>query len=1023
MVRNVAWLIVLGLFSVLPPVATTSQAADPVRTDLGRDIPCCMVLALDTSGSMDEDQRLERLKGSTSALVVSLPEGSLAGVVTFNHEARVLVPMTRILDSKRDAFLDPVRNLRAEGGTDILAGLGKGIDLLAPTGGTVVLVSDGLQTGQGDKPLPESVWGKTARDLARRAKERGIAVHTIGLGPDVEADPLLRLLAGEGGGQFFGVRKAEHLVSQFVGLASQIGRYWRRSEAGEFVVTASNEDVIQVVAKGTKPQLLRVSEGKQAPVEPIYRVDRSGVRAERFRLQRGNYRFEPDGAGRSDLLRPMQVSWSFPAAPKLPAGRHTEIPVQAKPVLNGPAELKDLVLSVQLRFGKDGKQEMIKAPVRTSGDGFAVPVLTPARLQPFTATVDAEQRGWHCRVGAISGRVALPSPQEVALLGSQGRPFEKLTDLVTRGSEKEVSLVVEAARAINGPPTDLLVSVTDPRMRVQPDRVRLEKQKQTIRLTLSREVGTAEPPSLAEANLRFTVEAKGDLVEPRLNGGREVNLPFRWRHLRPSLHLHGLPGVNQELLASRGSELLLPVRLEGADLERKSGVQLSKNNSTGFRLEWVDRANGATKALPVLEPNADAAFALRITVSNEVLPGRHFLEFSTQSSEPSVLLNQTREAIPWKIPVVVAPVDVKVHLLEGSGNWLVTAPVETVTRKVQIEVDSVDGGALPPIEIEVLAAGPVRSAERDRKLVSASRLRAQYELSVPPQTAPFEGSVRFRATSPQVRCAQIGIVPVAIQPLVLSASADPVEVPRYSRSLEPLLGWLRGPVRSHLNVRIEGQGVGESHSTWSIVARRPDGAEVITRSRDVQGLELEPGMGYELALTSDYERAVFLPSRRIPIRAVEVVVPLPWWFWALAAAFIALAGLVWFHPWPVRVLVEPDRVHRQFRRISFDQLVPLAGLRLTLSRRFFGGLILGRHRKDNSDVRVIVVLASQGGKALAPGKSLAVHRGETIEIHAPGLPNVQVEVLCGRSARHSVGRGGPGTTKSDPFDFHPGESW
>lgn len=1018
MVRTAYRFVIFGMLLPVMSLATTnSRAADTVKAGPAKDFPCCLVLVLDTSGSMEEDRRLERLKGSTSALVVSLPEGSLVGVVTFNHEARVLVPLTRVLDSKRNAVLDPVHKLRAEGGTDILAGLGKGIELLAATGGTVVLVSDGLQTGQGDKPLPESVWGKSARGLARRAKERGITVHTIGLGPEVEADPLLRLLAGEAGGQFFGVRKAEDLVSQFVGLAGQIGRHWRRSEAGDFVVAASSEDVIQVVAKGAKPQLFRKSDGKLVPLDPIYRVERSGVRAERFRLPRGSYRFEPEGAGRSDLLRPMHLSWTFPAEPKLWAGRNTELLFQAKPDPSGPASPKDLVLSVQLRYGQQGKPETIKAPVGEAGR-FVVPLKTPARLEPVTATLEAEQRGWHCRVGTLSGRLVLPAPLEVTLQGPEGKPLEP----VTRGGEKEASFQIEAICATPGQPLDLVVSVSDPRLRVSPSRVRLDKPRQPIRFALSCEPKAGEPLPLLEASLRFGVEAE-DLVQPRLNGGREVEWGIRWRHLRPSLRLHGLPSAEQEFVTSRGGELLLPVTLEGTDLERKAGVQLSAGNVPGFRLDWVDRANGVSKPVPVLEPIPRAAPALRVAVGKEVSPGRHVLEFSTRSSDPGVPLNQAREATSWKVVVVVGPVDVSVRLLEGTKDWSVLAPAATTTRKVQVEIAAADGGPLPPLEMDVTAVGPIGVAVRERTAVSVSRLRAGYELSVAGQTAPFEGAVRFCVRGPQVRCAHISVVPVSVRPVVLQVRPGAVELPRYPGTLERFLGWLRAPSRQRLNVEIDGEGWAEARCSWKVVARRPGGSEAVVQPGEAEQMVWVAGTEYELVVSSAYEHTRFRPSSRVPILVRESTVAVPGWIWLLVGGLPALLAVAAFRPWPVKVCLQPGGVYRGFRRLRLGRLLGRPTLGLTLTRGLLGSSRLARAAKGPDTDTVVLVSPDLSQLVLLPGESCPIHRGDVIDVTAPDGRVTQIEVLSGRAGRSEGSKGeailSPDESPTADLDWFP----
>ena len=190
--------------------------------------PTRFVLVLDKSGST-EGERHHRILESSNALVASLSPGSQIAVVAFDSQATVISDFVSLTDAGRQQLVSRIAEIIPRGGTDMLAGVEKGLELLAGQPGVILLVSDGYQTGQGADPLPESVWGDPARALARKSRQSHATIHTIGLGPDVEADPLLLLMARETGGAFHGVREASDLMKQFVSLASLWGSFWTRS--------------------------------------------------------------------------------------------------------------------------------------------------------------------------------------------------------------------------------------------------------------------------------------------------------------------------------------------------------------------------------------------------------------------------------------------------------------------------------------------------------------------------------------------------------------------------------------------------------------------------------------------------------------------------------------------------------------------------------------------------------------------------------------------------------------------------
>ncbi|HEV3005670.1 MAG TPA: vWA domain-containing protein, partial [Pirellulales bacterium] len=413
--------------------------ADDPRGRAGAGVVEPLVLLLDKSGSMRQDGRAERLLDAVAALLASLPAGSDVAGVAFDTQPRLVLPRTRLTDENRSKLVDYFR-CEPKGGTNVLAGFEEALKLLAG-GGRVVIVSDGLQTGAGKDPLPETGWGPAARDLTRKARRLGVVVHAVGLGPDVEADPLLMLLASDTGGRFYAVRQPEDVLAQFVALAGELGSFWRRDEPGEFHV-ASAEDVIRVSGANDESHVIfRRSPGRLVPVDPVYRYQGAHLRAERYRLEAGTYQFQPQEKS-------------------IYCGLLRFDPGDAR---------KSTTAAVDVALGADGQ--------------FAFDAPIPARLGPFAANLVARQRGWRYHVGRIEGELLPPPPLVVKIDGPTSTP----TELFSRGSESNVVLTGEIACDTQGRTVELIVASTPPGVVAAPGRIRLDARRQPLRLVLTRD--------------------------------------------------------------------------------------------------------------------------------------------------------------------------------------------------------------------------------------------------------------------------------------------------------------------------------------------------------------------------------------------------------------------------------------------------------------------------------------------------------------------------------------------------------
>ena len=138
-----------------------------------------VMLVTDVSGSMlAEDvapDRLTAARGAAMEMVGRLPDGVRAGLVAFNHQARILQSPT----NEHERVVARIRELRSSGGTATGDGITAGLNAIraaTPPGqrtppAAILLLSDG-----------ESTRGRDELDAAREAARRKIPVYTVALG-------------------------------------------------------------------------------------------------------------------------------------------------------------------------------------------------------------------------------------------------------------------------------------------------------------------------------------------------------------------------------------------------------------------------------------------------------------------------------------------------------------------------------------------------------------------------------------------------------------------------------------------------------------------------------------------------------------------------------------------------------------------------------------------------------------------------------------------------------------------------
>lgn len=171
-----------------------------------------LTFVVDTSGSMDRDNRIGLVKVALERLVSELDRDDTVAIVTYSDGATVLLEPTSVRD--QDVILDAIDDLRTNGSTNLEAGLRQGYELASeafvPDGiNRVVLASDGVaNVGLTD---PDGLVG-----LIRDDADRGIQLVTIGVGMGNFNDVIMETLADDGDGFYAYVNEvseAERLFS------------------------------------------------------------------------------------------------------------------------------------------------------------------------------------------------------------------------------------------------------------------------------------------------------------------------------------------------------------------------------------------------------------------------------------------------------------------------------------------------------------------------------------------------------------------------------------------------------------------------------------------------------------------------------------------------------------------------------------------------------------------------------------------------------------------------------------------
>lgn len=190
--------------------AEIPATAEPITSDQAVGLARTTLLVMDTSGSMNQNGRLDGAKQAARAFVESVPDDVRVGLVTFDDGARVVSPPT----ADRAALADTIDSLTAQGATAIFDAVVLATRQLGSEGlRSIVLLTDGEEEGSRAR----------LRDATGSLTSRKIRLDVVAFQSTAGRDTLERL-AGAGDGQVRSSASSADLAAQFQAAAEQLSR-------------------------------------------------------------------------------------------------------------------------------------------------------------------------------------------------------------------------------------------------------------------------------------------------------------------------------------------------------------------------------------------------------------------------------------------------------------------------------------------------------------------------------------------------------------------------------------------------------------------------------------------------------------------------------------------------------------------------------------------------------------------------------------------------------------------------------
>ena len=182
----------------------------PVDPDSVERRPLNLVVVIDTSGSMAEDDRIGYVRSGLHRLIDELEDGDRLALVTYSDGVTEWSGLDQPLD--RPALRGVADQLVAAGSTNLYGGLERGFQIAngafdLERQNRILLMSDGL-------PTTGITDDASIIAMAERSVSDGVGLTTIGVGLDFNVE-LMRGLAERGAGSFYFLESPQAIAEVF----------------------------------------------------------------------------------------------------------------------------------------------------------------------------------------------------------------------------------------------------------------------------------------------------------------------------------------------------------------------------------------------------------------------------------------------------------------------------------------------------------------------------------------------------------------------------------------------------------------------------------------------------------------------------------------------------------------------------------------------------------------------------------------------------------------------------------------
>lgn len=251
--RLTSGVLTLAMLLVLPICAGGRDRSQP---DASGALTPRVVFILDASGSMAGrvagEEKMLAARRVLKESVGKLPDAAEVGLIAYGHRSATdcedIETLTPLGPLDRTALTRQIDALKPKGKTPITNALRKAFDVVRAqsAGGpavTVVLVSDGLETCEGDPCRLTAEAGKGGLNFV---------THVIGFDVSKVSVAQLECIAQAGGGRYFGARDAGELATALAGAVAPAEAYDSRLSIKAVVGGRLADAVVLVRRAGTQ---------------------------------------------------------------------------------------------------------------------------------------------------------------------------------------------------------------------------------------------------------------------------------------------------------------------------------------------------------------------------------------------------------------------------------------------------------------------------------------------------------------------------------------------------------------------------------------------------------------------------------------------------------------------------------------------------------------------------------------------------------------------------------------------------